>query len=151
MPHSEARNSGTSGAQKQASPFTPVSIANLPETPVILQKVKFFTARTTFIAESALTEISAIDFDAWIIQLFGDIEDIDRAAWEMADRLFAINTALAQAEERKENGQIYVRLDVVPGGNMQLSLIEPVEPAEEEEPAIKPATNEEPEQAQEGA
>lgn len=151
MRHSEARDSGASGAEKQASPFTPVSIASLPETPTVPQKVKFFTARTTFIAESSLEQISAIDFDAWIMQLFGDIEDIDRQAWDMADRLFALNTALSQQAERKENGQIYVRLDAVPDGRMQLSLIEPVEPTDEDESAIKPVTNDETEPTPEGA
>jgi len=108
--------------------------------PTVPQKVKFFTARNTFIAESSLEEIAAIDFDAWIIQLFGAIEDIDREAWEMADRLYALNSALDQMASRRENGQIYVRLDALPDGKMQLSLIGPVEPDEEGEPAIKMAT-----------
>ena len=137
MPHSEIKDSGASGAEKQGSRFTPVSIASLPEMPTVPQKVKFFTARNTFIAESSLEEIAAIDFDAWIIQLFGAIEDIDREAWEMADRLYALNSALDQMASRRENGQIYVRLDALPDGKMQLSLIEPVEPDEEGEPAIK--------------
>src|SRR5579872_4053735 len=105
MPPSEARDSGESGAQKPASRFTPVSTASLPDVPIIPQKVKFFTARSTFIAESSLEDRSAILFDAWIARLFGDIEDIDRAAWEMADRLYAINAALDQQKERRANGQ----------------------------------------------
>ena len=102
--------------------------------------MKFFTARNTFIAESSLEEIAAIDFDAWIIQLFGAIGDIDREVWEMADRLYALNSALDQQAERRENGQIYVRLDALPDGKMRLSLIEPLGQDEEGESAIKRAT-----------
>ena len=132
MRHSEAKDSGANGAREQASRFTPVSIASLPDMPTIPQKVKFFTARSTFIAESSLEEISAINFDAWIAPLFESIDDIDRARWEMADRLYAINIALSQQQERRANGQIYVRLDALPNGQFQLSIIEPVEPTEEE-------------------
>lgn len=106
----------------------------MPEVP---QKVKFFTARHTFIADLSVEDMPAINFDAWIARLFGAIEQINRETWEMADRLHAINTALSQQEERRSNGQIYVRLDKVPDGNLQLTLVEPVEQIETEESAIK--------------
>lgn len=128
---SEARHSGENGPQKPASPYTPVSIENLPDAPTAPQKVKFFTARDTFIAGSSLEDISAILFDAWAARLFGDIEDIDRAAWTLADRLYAINAALDQQQERRANGQIYVRLDRVSDGRYQLTLIEPAMPEEQ--------------------
>lgn len=148
MQHSEARDSGASGAEKQASPSMPVSTASLPDVPTIPQKVKFFTARNTFIAESSLEDISAINFDAWIMHLFGDIEVIDREKWEMADRLYAINAALDQQAERREDGQPYVRLDALPDGRRILTIVEPVEAIGEDESAIKPATNEDQEEGE---
>lgn len=141
MQHSRAGSSGASGAARPAIHFTPISTADLPEQPQIPQKVKFFTARTTFIAGSSLEEISAIDFDAVMLQLFGEIADIDREQWSLADRLYALNTALAQQAERRDNGQPYIRLDSVPDGLLQLSIIEPPEPDEAEESAIQSATN----------
>lgn len=137
MATSGAKRSGPSGALPPEPRFKPVSIASLPDVPGIPQCVKFFTARATFIAESSLEEISAIHFDAFMLRLFDDIEVIDRAKWEMADRLFALNSALDQTAERQSNGQPYIRLDEVQKGQFQLSLIEPVEPDEQEESAIK--------------
>ena len=137
MQHSEARDSGASGAGKPASPSMPVSTVSLPETPEIPQKVKFFTARTTFIAESSLEDISAINFDAWIIQLFGDIEVIDREKWDMADRLYALNTALDQQAERRADEHPYARLDALPDGRHLLTIVEPVEATDTDESAIK--------------
>lgn len=117
------------------SPFKPVSIASLPETPGTVQKVKYFTARSTYIAESSIEQLSAIEFDAFIMQLFSDIPDIDRLKWEPSDRLFALNSALDQTAERQAEGFPSIRLDEVQKGVFQISLIEPAEP----EPAVEPA------------
>lgn len=102
-----------------------------------MQKVKFFTARTTFIADELpillpIEGKSAIKFDAWIAPLFKDIQGIDRETWELADRLWAINSALSQQEQRRQNGQVYLRLD--PFGDVQfiLSIVYPEKEAQGE-------------------
>ena len=129
-PISEPASSGKSGAAKPASPSARHFIANLPDVPTIAQKVKFFTARDTFIADELpnllpIEAESAIKFDVWIALLFKDIVDIDREKWELADRLWAINSALSQQEQRRQNGQVYVRLDPFEDGKFILSIVQP--------------------------
>jgi hypothetical protein len=105
----------------------------LPDVPTIPQKVKYFTARDTFLAEELPFEHeSAIKFDAWIMQLFKNIDpSIDREKWELADRVWAINSALSQLEQRRKNGQVYLRLDPWQGGKFMLTIIYPQNAREE--------------------
>lgn len=127
----EVGHSGESGARRLSNHSVPDSIVSLPEVPVVRQKVLFFTARNTFIAEriadSSIETMSAIKFDAFISVIFGDIPDIDREAWTLADRIYALNTALSQRQSRVENQQIAIRLDELPNGDMLISVIHPAE------------------------
>lgn len=126
-------HSGENGAQKHSNPLAPASIVSLPDVPTIPQKVRFFTAGTTFIAEriadSSVETMSAIQFDAFISSLFGEIPDIDRSTWELADRIYALNVALSQQQERMKNQQPSIRLDGLPNGDLLISAIYPAEAA----------------------
>lgn len=129
----EDGNSGVSGVAKHSLHSVPSSIVALPDVPAIPQKVRFFTARNTFIAESiadsSVESMSAIQFDAFIAPLFGAIPDINREEWTLADRIYALNTALTQQEKRIADQQIYIRLDVLPNGYLLISAIHPQVPA----------------------
>ena len=129
----EESTSGESGAPKPNLHLVPSSIVSLPEVPAIPQKVRYFTARNTFIAESiadsSVETLSAIKFDAFIASLFGEIPDINRAEWSLADRIYALNAALAQQKTRMANEQIYIRLDELPNGHLLISAIHPQVPA----------------------
>lgn len=129
MKNLEESTSGESGAPKLNLHLVPSFTASLPEVPTIPQKVRFFTARNTFIAESiadsSVETLSAIQFDAFIGSLFGVIPDINRDEWSLADRIYALNTALSQQKTRIANGQIYIRLDELPNGHLLISAIHP--------------------------
>lgn len=130
-------HSGETGVQKHSNPLTPVSIDSLPEVPTIPQKVRFFTARNTFIAEeiadSSVETMSAIKFDAFISPLFADIPDIDREEWSLANRIYALNAALLQQESRKAKQQPYIRLDLLLNGRLLISAINLPSPITEEQ------------------
>lgn len=129
----EVDHSGESGAQGLSNHSVPGSIVSLPKVPAVRQKVLFYTARNTFIAEriadSSVETMPAIKFDAFISSLFGSIPDIDREAWILADRIYALNAALSQQQVRIKDQQIYIRLDLLPGGDLLISAINPQESA----------------------
>jgi hypothetical protein len=97
-------------------------------------KVTFFLAKDTLIADLSITAMPAAQFDGFIAEFFADIPDIDRSIWQLAERLYAINTVLSQAEERKANGHIYLKLSPLPGKQLALVTIVP-----EEEHPLEPA------------
>jgi hypothetical protein len=109
----------------------------LPDVPAIPQKVRFFTIGNTFIAGASVEAMPAAQFDALVAPLFKDIQGIDRNAWELADRVHAINSALAQTAERKAKGQIYMRLDFLDQCYL-LTIVAPEERAESEASDGKP-------------
>jgi len=133
-----AKTSGEIGVKSQSSLSSQASTVVLPDVPAIPQKVRFFTARNTFIADSCLEIMPAIQFDAFIAPLFGAIPDINREEWSLADRIYALNTAFSQQSLRKANQQIYIRLDLLPNGHLLISAINPQLPAIES--AIKDET-----------
>jgi hypothetical protein len=90
-------------------------------------KVTFFLAKDAFIADLSITAMPATQFDGFIAEFFADIPDIDRTVWQLADRLYAINTVLSQTEERKASGQIYLKLSPLPGKRLALVTIVPEE------------------------
>lgn len=129
MATSKTRNSGKSGNQKvakriadQAQIGNKSAIKN--ELPT---RVTFFLAKDVFIADLSLIEMPAVQFDGFIMEFFADIPDIDRNVWELADRLYAINAVLSQAEERKRDGQIYLKLSPLQGKKWALVSIVPEE------------------------
>lgn len=123
----EDDHSGVNGARKPNNLLAQGSTASLPDVPTIPQKVRFFTACNTFIAEeiadSSVETMSAIKFDAFISSLFADIPDIDRKEWSIANRIYALNAALLQQESRKAKQQPYIRLDLLPNGRLLISAI----------------------------
>lgn len=139
MRHSRAASSGKNGKPNTAKRIADqAQIGNKSaiknEVP---SKVTFFLAKDVLIADLSIAAMPATQFDGFIAEFFADIPDIDRAVWQLADRLYAINTVLGQTEERKANGQIYLKLSPLSGKQLALVTIVP----EEEhplEPAIAP-------------
>ena len=126
MSTSEAENSGKSGALKPNNHLPPSSTVNLPDEPTIPQRVKFFDAGVTFIADLLPIEhIEAIKFDEWIMQFFSSIQEIDREKWELADKLWAVNSVLSQQKQRREKGQPYLRRDELEGKGYIITAIYP--------------------------
>jgi hypothetical protein len=129
MAISKARSSGESGNQKAAKRIADLSLignksAIKNELPT---KVTFFLAKDVFIADLSLIEMLAVQFDGFIMEFFADIPDIDRTAWELPDRLYAINAILRQVEERKRDSQIYLKLSPLQGKKWALVSIVPEE------------------------